>query len=79
MNVVVGIVVNSISEVQEQLTLEKHPELAEKKDGEDQGTVSETAGMDTASLEKKLSDMQLQIAHIEKILENNMNGEKNNG
>jgi voltage-gated sodium channel len=80
MNVVVGIVVNSISEVQEQLTREKHPELAEKKDGdEDPETGSEAAVVDTAALEKKLSDMQNQIAHIEKLLEKNMNGEKNNG
>ena len=52
----------------------------EKKDGdEDPETGSEAAVVDTAALEKRLSDMQNQIAHIEKLLEKNMNGEKNNG
>ncbi len=83
MNVVVGIVVNSISEVQEQLTLErdksKQQENEEKKENAAEGADTPAEVTDTAALESRLLEMQKQIAHIEKLLENNMTGEKNNG
>ena len=83
MNVVVGIVVNSISEVQEQLTLErdkaKKQGNEEKKENAAEGADTPAEVTDTAALESRLAQMQMQIAHIEKMLENKMTGEKNNG
>ena len=83
MNVVVGIVVNSISEVQEQLTLErdkaKKQGNEEKKENAAEGADTPAEFTDTAALESRLAQMQMQIAHIEKMLENKMTGEKNNG
>ena len=67
MNVVVGIVVNSISEVQAQLTKEKHPEL----DADTDDTPDESKSI--ADLETKITELQKQLSHIEGLLENKQN------
>ena len=64
MNVVVGIVVNSISEVQAELSAGKKKEEEAVQEAE-----KEVGKTDTESLEAKLAEMQKQIAHIEQLLE----------
>ncbi len=64
MNVVVGIVVNSISEVQAELSADK-----KKEEHEEAPKADDNKENNTESLEAKLAEMQKQIAHIEQLLE----------
>jgi len=76
MNVVVGIVVNAISEVQEQLTKEREEAHASAVDAaasadESQVPVSEgivASGVDQVALKKELEALKLQISKIEEML-----------
>lgn len=84
MNVVVGIVVNSISEVQAQLALEREERAAAKaarnngsQDGKEDtasndsysnSVTADSEEIDKESLKKELEELKLQIAKIEKFL-----------
>ena len=62
MNVVVGIVVNSISEVQAQLSSEKNSDTGEDSKEQDDKEA------DIATLQAKLADMEKQLTRIEKMI-----------
>ncbi len=62
MNVVVGIVVNSISEVQAQLSSEKKSDTGEDSKEQDDKEA------DIATLQAKLADMEKQLSRIEKMI-----------
>lgn len=84
MNVVVGIVVNSISEVQAQLALEREERAAAKaarnngsqdgkedtasNDSHSNSVTADSEEIDKESLRKELEELKLQIAKIEKFL-----------
>ncbi|MCQ2494219.1 MAG: ion transporter [Lachnospiraceae bacterium] len=84
MNVVVGIVVNSISEVQAQLALEREERAAAKaarnngskggkedtasNDSNSNSVTADSEEIDKESLKKELEELKLQIAKIEKFL-----------
>lgn len=84
MNVVVGIVVNSISEVQAQLALEREERAAAKaarnngsqdgkedtasNDSHSNSVTADSEEIDKESLKKELEELKLQIAKIEKFL-----------